>query len=88
MERRKAMLAAIASAVIALSPGVAMPMQQEPPLPPKPTAPSDSTKVFVTKSGKKYHKKSCKHISGSASEITLGEAKKRGMSACSDCGGA
>lgn len=88
MERRKAMLAAIASAVIALSPGVAMTMQQGPPAPPKPTAPSDSTKVFATKHGKKYHKQSCKHIGGGASEITLGEAKKRGLSACADCGGA
>ena len=55
---------------------------------PKPTAPSDSTKVFVTAKGKKYHKQSCKHIANGASEITLGAAKKRGLSACSHCGGA
>lgn len=55
---------------------------------PKPTAPADSTKVFITAKGKKYHKQTCKHIANGASEITLGEAKKRGLSACSDCGGA
>ncbi|TWT44893.1 hypothetical protein RAS1_13120 [Phycisphaerae bacterium RAS1] len=41
--------------------------------------------VYVTKSGKKYHLKECKHISAGAEAVTVAEAKQRGYTACLVC---
>lgn len=46
---------------------------------------SDSTYVYVTKSGKKYHAANCKHLSSSKIQISLKEAKEKGYTPCSDC---
>jgi len=46
---------------------------------------SDSTFVYVTKSGKKYHTANCKHLSSSKIQISLKEAKEKGYTPCSDC---
>lgn len=42
-------------------------------------------KVYVTKSGKKYHLKECKHISAGAEALTVAEAKQRGYTPCLVC---
>lgn len=42
--------------------------------------------VYVTSSGKKYHKSSCRYVKGkSATSYSIDEAKKKGYTACSVC---
>ncbi len=43
----------------------------------EPTAQDNGGKYFVTKSGSKYHKATCRFVSDTSSEITLEEAKGR-----------
>lgn len=45
----------------------------------------DSTIVYITKSGDKYHTASCTYLRKSKISITLGEAKKEGYTPCSKC---
>lgn len=45
----------------------------------------DKVYVYVTKTGKKYHKDGCRYLNASKIKIRLGEAKGRGMTACSVC---
>lgn len=40
------------------------------------------TKVYVTNTGTKYHKKGCSYLSKSSNETTLETAKKDGYTAC------
>lgn len=42
-----------------------------------------STTVYVTKTGKKYHKKKCGN--GTYTKSTLDKAKARGLTKCSKC---
>ena len=41
--------------------------------------------IYVTKTGEKYHKSSCRYLKNSKNEITLEVAKSRGFTACSVC---
>lgn len=41
--------------------------------------------VFVTASGKKYHKQGCRHLRANAKPIALDEAGRKGYSPCSVC---
>ncbi|WP_248724030.1 hypothetical protein [Seonamhaeicola sp. ML3] len=41
--------------------------------------------VYITKTGKKYHKSKCHYLKYSKKEITLEKALKYGYSACSVC---
>lgn len=41
--------------------------------------------VYVTKTGKKYHKASCHHLRQSKIKTTQTEAKKQGYTACKVC---
>jgi len=41
--------------------------------------------VYVTKTGKKYHRSGCSSLSKSKIEISLAEAKQRGYTPCSNC---
>jgi hypothetical protein len=50
-----------------------------------PKSPSPDKTVYITKSGSKYHVKSCRYISQTSIPIDLDEAKKSGYSACSVC---
>ena len=47
------------------------------------TSVSPSSTVYITKTGKKYHKKACG--SGTYSKTTLKKAKERGLTACTKC---
>lgn len=38
--------------------------------------PLDTTKVYVTETGEKYHRAGCRHLAGSAKALPLDEAKK------------
>lgn len=48
------------------------------------TTSSDSTVVYITKTGKKYHKETCKTLK-SKIKSTLKEAKEKGLTACGVC---
>ena len=50
---------------------------------PKP-APQTTT-VYVTKTGEKYHRETCRSLRKSRIEITVAEAKRRGFTACKVC---
>ncbi len=45
----------------------------------------ESVTVYVTKTGKKYHREGCKHLRQSGYPISLKEAKDRGYTPCSHC---
>ena len=48
--------------------------------------PSSSQNVFVTPSGKKYHRATCRHVDNTyASLPSTAEAEKRGYTACKHC---
>lgn len=44
-----------------------------------------ATVVYVTKTGEKYHRGTCRYLSKSKIKTTLGEAKRRGYTACKVC---
>jgi micrococcal nuclease len=44
-----------------------------------------SVTVYVTKSGKKYHRASCVHLNNSRKPLSLTEARKQGYEPCSQC---
>lgn len=46
---------------------------------------SSGTIVYVTKTGEKYHRSSCRHLSQSKIEINLEEAQSKGYGRCSVC---
>lgn len=47
---------------------------------------SGDSMVYITKSGKAYHRKDCSHISNSqVSAVTVAEAKASGLSPCKSC---
>ncbi len=54
--------------------------------PSKPDEDPEKVKVWVTPSGKKYHKSTCRYAKD-ASSITLKEARAKGLTACKTCGG-
>jgi len=41
--------------------------------------------VYITKTGKKYHRDKCRYLSQSKIEISLKDAKKNGYEACKVC---
>jgi hypothetical protein len=54
------------------------------------TAPIDRVQyqdqtVYITKSGKKYHRAHCRYLSQSSIPISLAEARARGYTACKVC---
>lgn len=46
-----------------------------------------SRTVYITENGSKYHKSGCRYLKKSKIAISLSEAKARGYTACSVCGG-
>lgn len=70
---------------------IATPAQVAPPSAlPVVTAPPEKTGdediiVYITKSGKKYHRENCQHLSKSSIPIKLQDAKARGYTPCSRC---
>ena len=46
---------------------------------------ADAQKVYITKTGEKYHRKDCRYLRYSSIEIELKEAKKTGYTPCSVC---
>jgi len=54
--------------------------------PPSGKAASSDVTVYVTKTGKKYHRDGCRYLSKSKIAVSLSEAKARGYGPCSVCG--
>ncbi len=46
---------------------------------------TNSAIVYVTNTGKKYHKSSCSYLKKSKIQMTLSEAQSQGYTACSKC---
>jgi len=44
-----------------------------------------NTIVYVTKTGRRYHRKSCPALTDTSMPVTLEEARKRGLTACRQC---
>jgi len=60
--------------------------------PPKPATGKSATQrksavVYITRTGKKYHREGCSSLRVSSIEIDLSGAEDRGYTACSRCGG-
>jgi hypothetical protein len=51
---------------------------------PTTTPATNSTVVYVTRSGKKYHAEGCRHLTASKVEMSLADAKQR-FEACKVC---
>ena len=49
------------------------------------TASGDDLIVHITKTGEKYHSAGCRYLKKSDIEVTLSEAKNRGLTPCSKC---
>ncbi|MCK4340100.1 MAG: thermonuclease family protein [Phycisphaerae bacterium] len=59
--------------------------QRAAPAPPGQPETGAHVKVYVTKHGRKYHRKDCYHVRRGALELTLKEAKAKGYTPCSHC---
>jgi micrococcal nuclease len=51
----------------------------------QPNRSADGTIVYVTPSGKKYHRADCRFVRGSGTPISLKDAKARGLTPCLRC---
>ena len=59
-----------------------------PPAPAEPSpSPVQSETVYITHTGKKYHRAGCRHLQKSQIPISLDDAKAKGYTACKSCGG-
>jgi competence protein ComEC len=52
---------------------------------PAPTEEGNESTVYITKTGSKYHRDGCRHLSKSKIPISLSEAKSKGYSPCGVC---
>jgi hypothetical protein len=77
------LLAALTLAVSLLCPvALPIPAQQRPPA--QQQDPKTQT-VYVTRTGKKYHRDGCRYLASSKIPISLKDAKARGFTACKVC---
>ncbi|NMB46729.1 MAG: hypothetical protein GX998_10020 [Firmicutes bacterium] len=53
--------------------------------PEKPAEASETITVYITKTGSKYHRAGCRHLSKGMIPTSLDDAKSRGLSPCSVC---
>jgi hypothetical protein len=65
-----------------LAPGAPLVVQQA--APGRSVQPREQT-VYVTRTGKKYHRDGCRHLVKSRLPITLREAKQHGYTPCKVC---
>ena len=80
--RTYALLTVAVLVFLAISPGLeAFATHEDPAL----VAADPQTVVYVTKTGEKYHRETCRYLSKSKIKTTLGEAKREGYTACKVC---
>jgi hypothetical protein len=65
-----------------LAPGATLPAQQ--PAPQRQTQTKEQT-VYVTRTGKRYHRDGCRYLSQSRIPISLKDAKAKGYTTCKVC---
>ena len=46
---------------------------------------ADDAVVYITAKGAKYHREGCRHVRKSGRPVSLGEARTRGLTPCSQC---
>ncbi|MDN5214966.1 hypothetical protein QQ020_22995 [Fulvivirgaceae bacterium BMA12] len=46
---------------------------------------TEAQTVYITKTGRKYHKETCRYLNHSKYPLTLSKAKERGYEACKVC---
>lgn len=63
------------------------PAASEPAPAPPDVSPEQSETVYITQTGKKYHRAGCRHLQKSQIPISLDDAKTKGYTACKSCGG-
>ncbi|MBI5833519.1 MAG: hypothetical protein HZB16_14565 [Armatimonadetes bacterium] len=51
----------------------------------KPTTLAKADPVYITQSGKKYHRADCQHLAKSAAKMARAQAQKQGYTACDTC---
>lgn len=51
----------------------------------QPPSESASVTVYITKTGKKYHREGCEHLKKSSTPIALEDAKAKGLEPCQSC---
>ena len=64
--------------------GAAVPVVAQAPAPKSQPQTKEQT-VYITKTGKKYHRPTCRYLSRSKISTSLKDAKANGYSACSVC---
>ena len=79
--RRIQILITIALFLIAAA---AAPVPSQQPAPQQQAQTKEQT-VYITRTGKKYHRATCRYLSRSKISTTLKDAKANGYSACSVC---
>lgn len=79
-------LAAKTAAPLPLTRGTS-PTTQPPPVAPEPVKPkpADTTTVYITATGSKYHRAGCSYLRSSSIAVPRSEAIARGMGPCSRC---
>lgn len=71
--------------VATVAPTFASEPTPEPEVVPAPTSETEATIVYCTDSGERYHLGTCRHLNKSKHEITLENAKARGLTPCKTC---
>ena len=79
-------LTLILALLMLAGPSAILPAQAPAPQPQVPTQrePKEQT-VYITKTGKKYHRAGCRYLSQSKIPTSLKDAKANGYTACSVC---
>jgi len=73
-------------AIVAPAPAVPAPAAVTPATAAPQTAPAgQEVTVYVTRTGARYHQAGCRSLGKSAIPLSLGEAKRRGYTACGNC---
>ena len=65
--------------------GASIPVVAQAPAPRQQQPQTKEQTVYITKTGKKYHRPTCRYLSRSKISTSLKDAKANGYSACSVC---
>jgi competence protein ComEC len=75
-------LLSLVALLLLLAPGATLPAQQ--PAPQQQAQTKEQT-VYVTRTGKRYHRDGCRYLSQSRIPVSLKDAKAKGYTACMVC---
>lgn len=77
-------LASILLAVLTCSSSLILVAQQPTPAPQRQEQPKSQT-VYVTRTGKRYHRENCRYLASSKIPMSLKDAKQNGYTPCKVC---